>query len=432
MLALIASQLPPLAELPVFAYAAIALLLLGAIMLMPQLCATLFARALAWQKPHPLHTLALARLANNPGQAGIALGGLLTSFSLMVAMAIMVTSFRFSLDEWLQQILPADLYVRTAHGTLDPQQQLALQSLKGVARLDWQRWQNLSLDASRPPVVLLARKPPTGRIVSASVDSRHQAITSTAAAGSDAIPIWISEAMPDLYGFALGQQIELPLAGQLRRCMVVGIWRDYGRQFGSIVIDRERYRAISGDLSANDGAIWLQGGASVASVSERIKALPFAAQLEIAEPGLLRSMSLRIFDRSFAITYLLEAIAILIGLFGVATSFSAQTLARKREFGMLRHLGYGRIQVLRLLALEGGWLGGLGVACGFALGYLISLILVFIINPQSFHWRMEMHVPWQLLGTIALLLWAAASATALLAGRHAIATDALRAVREDW
>ncbi len=140
----------------------------------------------------------------------------------------------------------------------------------------------------------------------------------------------------------------------------------------------------------------------------------------------------RIFDRSFAITYLLEAVAILIGLFGVASNFSAQTLARTREFGMLRRLGYGRGQILRLLALEGGWLGLLGISCGFVLGYGISLILVFIINPQSFHWRMDLAVPWRLLGSIALGLWLASAATALLAGRHAISTSALRAVKEDW
>ena len=115
-------------------------------------------------------------------------------------------------------------------------------------------------------------------------------------------------------------------------------------------------------------------------------------------------MSLKIFDRSFAVTYLLEAIAIAIGLSGVAATFSAQTLARAREFGMLRHVGVTRGQILRILALEGGSLTALGVACGFALGLLISLILVFVVNPQSFHWTMQLHLPWGLLASVAALL----------------------------
>jgi putative ABC transport system permease protein len=154
--------------------------------------------------------------------------------------------------------------------------------------------------------------------------------------------------------------------------------------------------------------------------------------LQLARPGEIRAMSLQIFDRSFAVTYLLEAIAIVIGLSGVAATFSAQTLARAREFGMLRHVGVTRGQVLGILACEGGLLTTLGVACGFALGLVISLILVFVVNPQSFHWTMGLHLPWGLLATVASVLVAASVATALVSGRYALSGGPVRAVREDW
>jgi putative ABC transport system permease protein len=154
--------------------------------------------------------------------------------------------------------------------------------------------------------------------------------------------------------------------------------------------------------------------------------------LRYAEPGEIRALSLKIFDRSFAVTYLLEAIAIAIGLTGVAATFSAQTLARAREFGMLRHVGVTRGQILRILALEGGALSALGVACGFALGLLISLILVYVVNPQSFHWTMQLHLPWDLLAAVAALLTSASVLTALVAGRFALSGGPIRAVREDW
>ena len=125
-----------------------------------------------------------------------------------------------------------------------------------------------------------------------------------------------------------------------------------------------------------------------------LRALPFGASLDLSQPGEIRARTLVIFDRSFAVTYLLEAVAIVIGLFGVAATFSAQTLARAREFGMLRHVGVTRSQVLAILALEGGMLTACGIAMGFVLGFAISLILVFVVNPQSFHWSMSLHVPW--------------------------------------
>jgi len=117
---------------------------------------------------------------------------------------------------------------------------------------------------------------------------------------------------------------------------------------------------------------------------------------------------------------------------GVAATFSAQTLARAKEFGMLRHVGVTRRQILGILAIEGGALTALGVATGFALGLLISLILVYVVNPQSFHWTMQLHLPWTLLASVAAALLAAAVATALVSGRHALSGGPVRAVREDW
>lgn len=192
------------------------------------------------------------------------------------------------------------------------------------------------------------------------------------------------------------------------------------------------YRALTGDTAVTDAALWAAEGVPVERIENALRTLPFGAALTLARPGDIRSASLRIFDRSFAVTYLLEAIAIAIGMSGVAATFSAQTLARAKEFGMLRHVGVTRRQILGILAIEGGALTALGVATGFALGLLISLILVYVVNPQSFHWTMQLHLPWTLLASVAAALLAASMATALVSGRHALSGGPVRAVREDW
>ncbi|MES2150554.1 MAG: ABC transporter permease [Pseudomonadota bacterium] len=427
---------PPLFELPLLGYLSIALLLVGGIGLMPRLAASLFRRlnALAMRRrQRPVLALTLARLANASGQAGIALGGVLSSFSLMVAMAIMVASFRISLDDWLVQILPADLYVQVGaggnSGALGPREQDALLALPGAARIDFLRVRTLLLDPARPAVSLMAR--------SIDVNDPGKAMVlegQSRAVPSGATPVWVSEAMLDLYGVRLGTTLVLPLNGKRRDFFVAGAWRDYSpaSQAGSVQMRLPDYRALTGDQDVSNAAIWVAKDASVARLEERARALPFGAALQFAKPGEIRSMSLTIFDRSFAVTYLLEAIAIAIGLTGVAATFSAQTLARSKEFGMLRHVGVTRIQILKILALEGGALTALGVACGFGLGLLISLILVYVVNPQSFHWTMQMHLPWPLLGIVAAVLLLSSVLTALVAGRHALSGGPIRAVREDW
>ena len=429
--------LPPVFELPLFGYLSIALLLIGAIALMPQLAAVVF-RALqaAWLRTQtsqhaPVRSLTLARLANASGQAGIALGGVLSSFSLMVAMAIMVSSFRVSVDDWLLQILPADVYTRTtaSGGTagLNPREQAAISALPGVARVDFQRLRSLSLAPDRPNVMLLARP-----VNLADPGKSMVLVGETLAVPDGAKPVWLSEAAADLYNVKPGQQIALPLAGGLHKFFVAGIWRDYARSSGAIQMPLADYRALTGDHDVSDAALWLDKDATGEQLQQRLKALPFGASLEVSNPSAIRALSLQIFDRSFAVTYLLEAIAIVIGLFGVAATFSAQTLARAREFGMLRHVGVTRGQILSILALEGGALTALGIATGFVLGLLISFVLVFIVNPQSFHWTMQLHLPWSLIASVAAALLTAAALTALIAGRQALSAGPIRAVREDW
>jgi putative ABC transport system permease protein len=214
---------------------------------------------------------------------------------------------------------------------------------------------------------------------------------------------------------------------------VAGIWRDYARTAGSVVISRQAYVAATGDGSANEGSVWLNDGAGAAPAEAALRA-QFARgdSLEILTSTALRARSLQIFDRAFAITYALEAIAVIIGLTGVSFAASSTALARRAEFGMLRHIGMLRRQIVGMLAGEGILTGAFGVGYGLILGGALSLILVYIVNRQSFHWSIDLAIPaWQL-AILSLTLIAAAAVTAIWSGRAATSQDAVQAVREDW
>jgi putative ABC transport system permease protein len=219
------------------------------------------------------------------------------------------------------------------------------------------------------------------------------------------------------------------------RFFIAGEWRDYGRQHGAIAMDNRDYTRLTGDVLRNEGAITLAPGARAEDVAAalRAKAPPNLAQrFFFIEPREIRASALRVFDRSFTVTYLLEAIALLVGLAGVAASFSAQTLARTKEFGMLRHIGVKKRQITLMLVGEGALLGIVGVTAGIGLGIAISQVLIHVVNPQSFHWTMDTKLPFELFAIVIVALVVAASGTALLAGRRALGIDAVRAVREDW
>jgi putative ABC transport system permease protein len=331
-------------------------------------------------------------------------------------------------DDWLRSVLPADLYVRTTQagdtGRLEPGFEERVRALPQVERADFLRSGRIVLDPARPPLVLIARERAAWAfpVVSARYE-RHP---------GEPPAVWVSEAVADLYGFGPGKRLELPMLGKQHAVVVAGVFRDYARQHGAVLIDRADYVALTGDHALNDGALWLRPGAKLADVMEALRALPGGAHLDMADTAEIRDVSLRIFDRSFAVTYAMEAVAVLVGLFGLSSSLGAIVLARRREFGVLRHLGLTRAQIRTMLAAEGGLLALVGAACGLVAGAAISLVLVYVINRQSFHWSMELHPPYLLLGGFTLLLVGLAVLTAVLSGREATSMGPVRAVREDW
>ncbi|HEX3376254.1 MAG TPA: FtsX-like permease family protein, partial [Candidatus Acidoferrales bacterium] len=103
---------------------------------------------------------------------------------------------------------------------------------------------------------------------------------------------------------------------------------------------------------------------------------------------------------TFAITYALETVAVIVAIMGIAGALLALVIDRRRELGLLRFLGASTAQVRKLILVEAGLVGILATIAGSILGYFLSLILVFVINKQSFGWTIHFHWP------IAVLLGA--------------------------
>ena len=442
---------PPVAGIPLFAYFSVGLLLVGGIAALPLGVSALLDRLAPWVARHALPLLAVERSRRMRETAAVATSGVVASLALSVALTVMVASFRDSVTQWLDGVLPAPLYVRAAASTLSESNTLptdfvqAVGQVPGVARVDPLRATSLQFSPTLPAVALLAR-PLDG---AGTTGQRLPLVGNplpvpTGTVGEDVVPVYVSEAMLDLYDArpggwlpALGLAFPPVNAGTSEpRFFVAGVWRDYARQHGSVVMDRADFVRLSGDDRVNDLALHLDEGANETSVQEAIRALAREKEaedlIEFASAGQIRATSLRIFDRSFAVTYWLQAVAIAIGLFGVAASFSAQVLARRREFGLLAHLGLTRRQILGLVALEGLAWTVLGAIAGLLLGLAVSLVLVHVVNPQSFHWTMDLALPWARLLALCFAVVLAGTATAWLAGRAAASRDAVQAVKEDW
>jgi len=422
---------PPVLGLPLAAYGSVACILLGGIGCVPAVVALVLRGVAPPRSALPL--LAVERARRQRHSATVAVAGVVASLALSVALTVMVASFRDSVTRWLDTVLPAELYVRGAASLgagdtvfLAPAFVQAVTHLPGVQRVEVQRVTQVQLDPTRPAVTLLARP-------LADPAQSLPLVGNLLPPEPGRVAVYVSEAMVSLYGSTPGSQLVLPLPGGATQVLQVrGVWRDYARQGGAILLDAADYQRASGDERVNDLALWLAPGADAVAVRQAIGVLAADAPVEFAAAGEIRAVSLRIFDRSFAVTYWLQAVAIAIGLFGIAASFSAQVLSRRKEFGLLTHLGLTRRQIVAVVAAEGAVWTVAGMLLGLVLGLAVSVVLVKVVNPQSFHWTMEMAWPAARLALLCGAVVVAGTLTAWLAARALVAQDMALAVKEDW
>ena len=454
------AMLPPVFGIPLAAYASVGLLLVGGITALPWLVALLYDQLAPMVAHRLLGLLAVERARRVRASAAVAVSGVVASLSLAVALTVMVASFRDSVTHWLDVVLPADLYLRTALPSgataaadtvyLSPEFVNSIAKVAGVQRVGTLRTTSVNLDTSRPAVALISRS-------LADPAQVLPLVGNPLPAPPGHVAIYVSEAMVDLYGARPGAVFDAfsasfkPLAQQIYaraapnlvavenppKFYVAGVWRDYARQFGAVVMAKADFERLTGDTRINDLALWLDAGVDTEKVERAVRDVADQQAgagnlIEFASTKQIRTISLTIFDRSFAVTYWLQGVAIAIGLFGVAASFSAQVLARRKEFGLLAHLGLTRRQILAVVAGEGAAWTLIGSVAGLGLGLAVSLVLVHVVNPQSFHWTMDLVLPWlRLLGLCAAVVLAG-TVTAWLAGRAAAGKDAVLAVKEDW
>jgi len=446
------SFLPPVWSLPVFGYAAIASLLFAGVLLVPWLVRLLFPflADLTTRRAGASASglLAVWRLAQAPaGSAGIS-AGVVAAVSLTVAMAVMVSSFRDSVTQWLDRVLPADIYTSsraqgyTAIFTQDHAN--AVLALEGAMRVERSRQMSLVWTPERPEVVLIAR--------SLDWEAPHRSLPLVGALAPDPVPstgdgpapaspplrVFVSEAMVDLYGLAPGSRATVPipdpLTGAAAQIWVAGVFRDYGRQHGAVVMASEDYEQLTGDLGKSALSVWVVSGHSVDGVLAQMKALGGVfAQVSLISAQSLRELSLQIFDRSFALTYALELAALIVAVFAVASGLTAQVIVRRKEFALLAQMGQSLSQRMGLVAREALGLLVLAVAWGCLLGLLMSQILIHRVNPQSFHWTMETSVPSLMILSLGVAVVATGLAAAVWSSARLLQQRLLTpALKEDW
>lgn len=356
---------------------------------------------------------------------------------MLTAIAVMIGSFRETVIYWVEQTLRADLYLRPAtrsnvsvEATVSPAVEETVRRHPQVAGVD--RFRNFTLPYEEGLVTLgagdfevllehgkLLIKEPYGQL-----NSLHEAI------GQDAVVV--SESFSLKHSIHAGEHVTLAMPDGPQRFRVVAVYYDYSNDRGVIVMDQKTLSKHFGPLAPTSLTIYLRRGASPDSVrTEILKALDGRYRVFIYTNSALRAEILRIFDSTFAITYALELIAIFVAILGIASALLTLILERARELAILRMVGADRGQVGRMVVTEALVLGGVSQMIGLSVGLVLSLVLIYVINVQSFGWTIQFHLPVSFLLQSTLLVLVAAGFAGLYPARRAARMQAVEALAEE-
>ncbi|MCC6139268.1 MAG: ABC transporter permease [Nitrospira sp.] len=419
----------PLGGVPILGYLATFCLLAGLSCLAP-FCITGWRTHRLQREPVAgvqgvMRTIAVEHAARNPGRNGVTVSALMVGLAIMIGVLIMVRSFRHTVELWINETVIADIVVapstwlREANSgsgakNLPAGWRDALAAIPGVAAVDTYRDVRVEVKGQRVAIVsrdlrmhaqrsqYLVRQGNSTELLNEAVD--HGGII-------------VSEVLANRLGVREGQALEIMTPQGGRSFPVVAVFYDYATDGGKLVMDRGLYQALWQDDSATVFPLYLSAGAQMNEVRHRVA--DTLRELDggrlpplIISNAELRKEILDIFDRTFLLTYVLEAIAVIIAMLGIVNTLVTSVLERRREFATLRAIGGSEGQIRQLVLWEAAYLGVVGIALGLVGGGLLSLLLIKVINKQSFGWTIQMIVP---VGALIQAVSLAAAAT-LVAG----------------
>lgn len=401
--AAISSTFPAINNFPVMGYLSATLTVFGVSFCLPKILQSSLELIKDWLK----HTksaeavLASANLRGSLGRTSVAIASLMLGIAMMISLNIMISSFRETVIMWVNQTLQADLYIESTSRSeaskgakLNKECVDALKKVEGIEDID---------SFVQQPFVYKGRLTNLG---SGKLDvlEKHSQLKFLDNEPFEAVhkrikenemSCIVTETFANKNNVAKGDVLEIPSPKGLLKIKIQNVYYDYASDLGYVILARqlqEKYFPSSGYSSC---AIYCKPGYDPNAVRANLLAqMDSNARINVLTNKELRQEVLRVFDDTFAITHALHAISVLVAILGVANSLYAITMEMRHELAILRFVGASIRQLKQIILYQAAFLGGLGALSGTVVGGVLSLLLINVINKQSFGWTINLSVPW--------------------------------------
>ncbi|MFM5161843.1 FtsX-like permease family protein [Aeromonas rivipollensis] len=330
---------------------------------------------LGWLRGHgPLSVrLGVAETQYHLDRTAIAVMALQLAIAAAIGIGVMVSSFRSSVEIWLGQRLAADLYVSAPKGVAGSRGQLSEQTLTAIlAEPDVRaasrravhpaRWQGQPIEWAQMDFI-------------PELKAAYPLLAGRWPAAPD--EVLASEPLTVRLGVRVGQTLEVTSEGGPRALTVTGVYQDYGSDKGQILHAFEGGAVQSLALFSTDPE----------GLSDRLRAR-FGERVNLLPAPAIHAAALKVFDQTFVVTELLKLLILGIAFVGIGSAFMVLGLARRGELQTLQSLGIGPRHCRRLLVWQGAGLGLLTALLALPVGYGLAWVLIEVVNPRAFGWRL--------------------------------------------
>jgi putative ABC transport system permease protein len=407
ILTLIAATLltiPAYERMPLGAYLATTLLMviLALILWILIYYTSRWLKYISLKKSFTLTMLAGANLSASTHRLTLSASALAVSYTLIVAIAIMVSSFRNTVTLWIKQTTNAQLYIKPASiaknsqsPSLSPDLIKIIQETPGVISIapfrftvqpfnenDMVRVQSLSYqDAAKHDRLAMKSKPSLLELLTTHPNTHNWAI--------------VSESFLFLHHLRIGDVFILPTPIGPQTILIRGEYYDYSSDLGAIMLDESFFLKSYSNTKTNYLSVYTDPNIPTETIKNSIENKMHSSQkVIIYTQKTLMNEVLTIFNSTFAITWALEGIGILVAVLGIIATIIQQVFEQLPHLKTLQRLGFSNQQLNTLITIESTFLAFLIHITGACLGIILSMILIFVVNPQSFGWTMPVTIPW--------------------------------------
>lgn len=330
---------------------------------------------------------AIGLLVGSRRRLGPALSALSLALALAMGMGMMILGFRGAVDDWVQRLLRADLYVSAPQGTLGPDDVAGLEALDGVAAVSTVRSLRL-VDGTRLTAYRLPAEAWAGfEWLAGDAETVRAGFESGRG-------VAVSEPLARARSLAPGDGLDLPFAGGVRRMTVLGVFRDYSSDVGFVAIDaRHAVDALADPGAVDSVGLYLAADVDRTALERSLQAAADRRGLRWIGPDVIREQSLEVFDRTFRISWAMAFLVGGIALVALVSALLAHGLERAREYATLRALGLEPRRLFMLVVAQTLGLTATAALLAVPTAVLVHYALVLFVQPRAFGWTVPLSAP---------------------------------------